>query len=70
VHAKTDTLVPVENSAMFYEALKANKVPADFMELPEGAHGLGCGQGPLWAAWQARCLQWLATRGVVKAGTR
>jgi len=66
VHSKTDTLVPVENSAMFHEALKAHKVPAEFLELPTGAHGLGCGKGELWAAWQEKCLQWLAARGLAK----
>jgi len=66
VHSKTDTAVPVENSAMFYEALKANKVPAEFLELPTGAHGLGCGKGELWAAWQEKCLLWLAGRGLAK----
>ena len=50
---------------MFHAALEANKVPAEFLELPEGAHGLGCGQGKLWAAWQAKCVEWLKARGIV-----
>jgi acetyl esterase/lipase len=66
VHSKTDALVSVENSAMFHEALKAHKVPAEFLELPEGAHGLGCGKGDLWAAWQDRCLQWMKSRGLAR----
>jgi acetyl esterase/lipase len=65
-HSKTDQLVPVENSAMFYEALKAHQVPAEFLELPEGAHGLGCGKGPQWEAWQAKCLPWLTARGIAR----
>jgi acetyl esterase/lipase len=66
VHSKTDQLVPLIHSVMFCEALKAHQVPAEFLELPTGAHGLGCGKGELWAAWQAKCLEWLKARGLVK----
>jgi len=40
--------------------------PAEFFELPTGAHGLGCGKGAEWAAWQAKCLEWFKARGLVK----
>jgi acetyl esterase/lipase len=63
-HAKTDSVVPIENSALFAAALKAHNVPAEFLELPTGAHGLGCGKGPEWMAWQAKCLEWLKARGL------
>jgi acetyl esterase/lipase len=66
VHAKTDQVVPIVHSAMFYAELKAHDVPAEFLELPTGAHGLGCGKGELWAAWQAKCLEWLKARRLVK----
>jgi acetyl esterase/lipase len=66
VHAKTDSVVPVENSAMFYAALQAHHVPAEFLELPEGEHGLGVGSGPLWKQWQAACLDWMAKRGLLR----
>lgn len=65
-HAKTDALVSVENSALFYAALKAHKVPCEFLELPTGQHGLGCGSGPEWKAWQDACLKWLKERGVLE----
>ena len=58
-HSKLDKVVPVEHSAMFYDALKAKNVPAEFLELPTGDHGLGCGKGPEWTEWQAKCLEWL-----------
>lgn len=64
-HARTDKSVPVENSSMFYSALKARHVPAELLELPEGAHGLGCGRGPLWAQWQAKCLDWFRKQGIL-----
>ena len=66
VHAKTDQVVPVENSRMFRDALKAHNVPVELMELSEGAHGLGCGKGALWTAWQDKCLEWFKTIAVVK----
>lgn len=64
-HAKTDALVSVENSALFYAALKAHKVPCEFLELPTGQHGLGVGSGPEWKAWQEACLKWLKARGIL-----
>jgi len=64
-HAKTDKVVPVEHSAMFHAALKRHGVASEFFELPTGRHGLGCGKGKEWAAWQERCLAWLRARGLV-----
>jgi len=61
VHSKTDKAVSIENSAMFHAALKAHGVPSEFLEMPTGDHGLGCGKGPLWEEWQAKCLEWLKT---------
>ena len=58
-HSKLDRVVSVENSQMFYDALKAHDCAAEFLELPTGDHGLGCGKGPEWTAWQAKCLEWL-----------
>ena len=62
VHAKTDHVVSVENSVMFYDALKAHGVEAEFLELPTGEHGLGVGKGALWVEWQAKCLEWLKAK--------
>lgn len=59
-HAKDDKPVPPENSQMFYDALKANKVPAHYLELPSGGHGLNGYKGPMWDAWQEKSLKWLA----------
>lgn len=58
-HSKLDRVVPVEDSQMFYDALKAHSVAAEFLELPTGDHGLGCGKGALWAEWQTKCLEWM-----------
>jgi dipeptidyl aminopeptidase/acylaminoacyl peptidase len=59
-HALDDTPVPPENSRMFYQALQAHRVAAEFLELPGGGHGLNGYQGPMWDAWQTKSLQWLA----------
>jgi acetyl esterase/lipase len=64
-HAKDDGPVPPENSRMFYDALKASKVPAEYLELPSGGHGLNGYKGPMWDAWQERSLAWLAERKLV-----
>src|SRR5262249_54587353 len=50
-HAKDDKPVPPDNSRMFYEALRASKVPAEYLELPSGGHGLNGYKGPMWDAW-------------------
>nr|MCU0874973.1 hypothetical protein [Pirellulaceae bacterium] len=49
-----------ENSRMLYEALQAHHVAAEYLELPSGGHGLNGYQGPMWDAWQAKSLAWLA----------
>jgi acetyl esterase/lipase len=58
-HAKDDKVVPDANSRMFYEALRKNDVPAQFLELPSGGHGLNGYKGPMWDAWQEGSLKWL-----------
>ena len=58
-HAVDDRLVPLENSKTLFEALKANKVPAELLELPTGGHGLNGYKGPSWDAWQTKSLEWL-----------
>ncbi|HLX65157.1 MAG TPA: alpha/beta hydrolase [Planctomycetota bacterium] len=66
VHSKLDKAVSVENSAVFHAALKAHGVTSEFLELPTGDHGLGCGKGELWAEWEAKCLEWMKTSKIIK----
>ncbi len=66
-HAKDDTLVVPGNSRMLYEALKAHKVAAEYLELPRGGHGLNGYRGPMWEAWQSKSLAWLAAQKIVPA---
>ena len=69
-HALDDRVVPPDHSRLFYEALQAQKVPSEYLELPSGDHGLNGYQGPMWDAWQAGCLKWLVARKFLDAGER
>jgi acetyl esterase/lipase len=66
-HAKDDTLVPPDNSRMMYEALKSHQVPAEYLQLPSGGHGLNGYKGPMWDAWQSKSLAWLARQTIIPA---
>ncbi len=64
-HPVDDKVVPIENSKMFYEALQANNVPSQLLELPSGGHGLNGYKGPMWDAWQEKSLAWLTNLKVI-----
>lgn len=66
-HAKDDGPVPPANSAKLYAALQAQKIPAEYLELPSGGHGLNGYKGPMWDAWQKRSLEWLAEQKLVSS---
>jgi acetyl esterase/lipase len=59
-HAADDGTVPPENSRLFYDALIANGVPAKYLKLPRGGHGLNGYKGPMWDAWQTQSLEWIS----------
>ncbi|MBN2029311.1 alpha/beta hydrolase [bacterium] len=60
IHASDDQTVPVENSLVFYQALKEKGVPAEMHIYPEGGHGfsLAIGNNHLHS-WTERCIDWL-----------
>lgn len=60
VHATDDKTVPVENSLLFYQALKDNGVSAEMHIFPKGGHGfgLGIGRGEV-ESWTDLCVEWL-----------
>jgi acetyl esterase/lipase len=68
-HATDDRVVVPENSKMFFDALRARKVPAEYLELASGGHGLNGYKGQMWDAWQARSLAWLAEQKFIPAET-
>lgn len=64
-HAQDDSGVVPGNSQMFYNALKAHHVAAEYLRLPYGNHGLNGYKGPMWDAWQAKSLEWLKAQKMV-----
>jgi hypothetical protein len=40
-------------------ALQKNKVPSEYLGLPNCGHGLNGFKGPSWDVWQAGSLEWL-----------
>ncbi|MEO7718957.1 MAG: alpha/beta hydrolase [Capsulimonas sp.] len=65
-----DTVVPVENSLMFAQALRKNHVPFDLHVYQRGGHGMGLGDDtPPFAhahPWTADLLYWLGEQGFNK----
>lgn len=60
IHSDDDTGVPVENSIVYYEALRAYKVASELHIYPYGGHGysLAIGQGHL-STWPDRVIEWI-----------
>jgi acetyl esterase/lipase len=59
-HAADDKVVVPANSENFHAALVKNGVPAKYLALPSGGHGLNGYKGPMWDAWQEQSIEWLA----------
>lgn len=57
VHSGADVVVPVENSLAFYQALKANSVPAGLHIYAKGEHGFL--SAPSFEEWFGRCVFWM-----------
>jgi acetyl esterase/lipase len=65
IHAEDDKTVPVENSLLFFQALKDKNVPAEMHIYPTGGHGFGLALGKSYLeTWTDRCIDWL--RGLNK----
>ena len=63
-HTGDDTLVPVENSIQFYEALIKNKVPAEMHLYPKGGHGFVLFQPT--EEWMQPLFSWMKKSGWLK----
>jgi acetyl esterase/lipase len=61
-HADDDTLVPVENSLLFYEGLKRHNVPAELHVYSKGEHGFS--KIPAFTEWFNRCIEWMKAEGI------
>ena len=63
-HTTTDATVPVEDSVMFYSALRRAGVPAELHIYERGPHGVGLAQAdPVLSTWPARLADWLRIHG-------
>ena len=62
--AKTDSIVPFENSVAYEQALLAAGVPVETHLYPEGRHGSALAQDEVYAkAWAQQWLTWLDNLG-------
>lgn len=60
VHATDDTAVPVENSLVFFEALKGKGVPATLHVYPKGGHGFSLAREDMHLrSWTERLFEWM-----------
>ena len=64
VHSSEDTTVPVENSLLFYHAMRRAKAPIEMHLYPKGPHGAGMDPklGPT-AEWPRHCESWMRFNG-------
>jgi acetyl esterase/lipase len=63
-----DTVVPMENTLLFAEALRKNQVPFDLHIYQKGGHGMGLADKPPFAhphPWANDCLFWLKAQNFV-----
>jgi acetyl esterase/lipase len=66
-HTTTDATVPVENSVLFYSALRKAGVPAELHIYERGPHGVGLAQtDEALSSWPARLADWLRIRGLLR----
>lgn len=64
VHAGDDTVVPLENSLVFYRRLQEQGIRAALHIYAKGEHGLL--HEPAFDEWFERCIFWMKQIGVVK----
>ncbi|MBI5768850.1 MAG: alpha/beta hydrolase [Verrucomicrobia bacterium] len=64
VHSSEDTTVPVENSLLFYQAMRRARAPIEMHLYPKGPHGSGMSPalGPI-AEWPQHCESWMRFNG-------
>jgi len=66
MHTDEDTVVPPENSVLFYMALRKAKVPAEMHIFEKGQHGVGLAQrDPILSMWPNLLANWFKTRGLL-----
>jgi len=70
-HTTSDATVPVENSVMFYSALRKARVPAELHIYERGPHGVGLATtDQALSGWPSRLADWLRVRGLLNSAPR
>jgi acetyl esterase/lipase len=70
-HTNSDTVVPPENSVLFYMALRKAGVPAELHIYQNGPHGVGLAStDEALSNWPQRLATWLRVRGLLNSGSR
>jgi acetyl esterase/lipase len=70
-HTTNDAAVPVENSVLFYAALRKAGVPAELHIYERGPHGVGLAPtDEVLSTWPARLADWLRVRGLLNSAAR
>lgn len=65
-HTNEDTVVPAENSVLFYLALRKAGVPAEMHIYERAQHGVGLAPyDEILSSWHTRLADWLRTRGLL-----
>ncbi len=65
-HTADDPVVPVENSVLFFEAMKKAGVPGELHVFEHGPHGVGLAQThAALSIWPTLLANWLRTRGLL-----
>jgi acetyl esterase/lipase len=65
-HTNEDTVVPAENSVLFYLALRRANIPAELHIYERGPHGVGLAwSDAVLSSWPARLADWLRIRGLL-----
>lgn len=65
-HTSDDPGVPVQNSILFYSALRRYGVPAEMHLYEHGAHGVGLApKDPVLSTWAGHLNDWLKGRGLL-----
>jgi acetyl esterase/lipase len=66
-HTADDPGVPVENSILFFEALRRAGVPAEMHVFAHGRHGVGLApDDPALSQWPRLCALWMEGLGLLK----
>jgi acetyl esterase/lipase len=67
LHTDADSVVPAENSVLYYLALRASGVPAEMHIYEPGAHGLGLAQdNAALSTWPLLLENWLRGRDILR----